>query len=126
MLFIWRNLLVFLMNSAHTKKNLPIPDLTLKNRGSEMIRKKSKNRPINRDRRLQGLCGCYEVYVPLTGKVPCSSRNSHIHPTIATSYSHIPHNCHKIPMSTSNLQKSAFVASTGSEGVTTAYGNCHR
>ena len=47
-------LLVFLMNtitSAHTKKNLPIPDVTLKNRGSEMIGKKSKNRPINRDRR---------------------------------------------------------------------------
>ena len=38
------------MNSAH-KKNLPIPDLTLKNRGSEMIGKQSKNRPINRDRR---------------------------------------------------------------------------
>ena len=36
---------------VHTKKNLPIPDLTLKNGGSEMIGKKSKNRPINRDRR---------------------------------------------------------------------------
>ena len=30
----------------HTHKNLPIPDLTLKNRGSEMIGKKSKNWPI--------------------------------------------------------------------------------
>ena len=30
----------------HKHKNLPIPDLTLKNRGSEMIGKKSKNRPI--------------------------------------------------------------------------------
>ena len=36
---------------VHTQKNIPIPDLTLKNRGSEMIGKKSKNRPINRDRR---------------------------------------------------------------------------
>ena len=36
---------------VHTQKNLPIPDLTLKNRGSEMIGKKSKNRPINRVRR---------------------------------------------------------------------------
>ena len=36
---------------VHTHKNLPIPDLTLKYRGSEMIGKKSKNRPINRDRR---------------------------------------------------------------------------
>ena len=35
---------------VHTQKNLHIPDLTLKNRGSEMIGKKSKNRPINRDR----------------------------------------------------------------------------
>ena len=45
------------MNSAQ-KKNLPIPDLTLKNRGSEMIGKKSKIRPINRDRRsdLAALC----------------------------------------------------------------------
>ena len=39
------------MNSAHTHKNLPIPVSHLKNRGSEMIGKKSKNRPINRDRR---------------------------------------------------------------------------
>ena len=39
-------LLVFVMNSAHTQKNLPISDLTLKNRASEMIGKKSKNRPI--------------------------------------------------------------------------------
>ena len=36
---------------VHTKKNLPIPDLTLKNWGSEMIGKKSKNWPINRGRR---------------------------------------------------------------------------
>ena len=34
------------MNSEHTQKNLPIPDLALKNRGSEMIGKKSKNWPI--------------------------------------------------------------------------------
>ena len=44
--FSWILLLV------HTqKKNLPIPDVTLKNRGSEMIGIKSKNRPINWDRR---------------------------------------------------------------------------
>ena len=32
--------------NTHKKKNLPIPDLALKNRGSEMIGKKSKNWPI--------------------------------------------------------------------------------
>ena len=36
---------------VHTQKFLPIPDLTLQNRGLEMTGKKSKNRPINRDRR---------------------------------------------------------------------------
>ena len=41
---------ILLLVHTHTK-NLPIPDVTLKNRGSEMIGKKSKNRPINRDRR---------------------------------------------------------------------------
>ena len=48
---------------VHTQKNLPIPDLTLTNRGSEMIGKKSKNRPINRDRRsdLAALI-CYFIF----------------------------------------------------------------
>ena len=42
---------LFVINSAHkkivhTQKKNPISDLTLKNRASEMIGKKSKNRPI--------------------------------------------------------------------------------
>ena len=50
------------MNSANFNKNLPIPNLTLKNRGSEMIGKKSKNRHDRRDRRSDLAALLFAVY----------------------------------------------------------------